>query len=114
LPQIRDGKLRALAITSRNRTPLAPDIPTMIEAGVPHYEVTTFYGVVAPAGTPPEIVTKLNGAINEGLATEEMRAAVTRLGSALALGSPEEFGGFIAAQGAKWSAVARAANIKVD
>ena len=114
LPQIQAGKVRALAITSRSRTPLAPDIPTMIEAGVPDYEVTTFYGVVAPAGTPANIVAKLNAAIDEGLATEEMRAAVTRLGSALALGSAEEFGAFIAAQGAKWSEVARAANIKVD
>ena len=66
LPQIRDGKVRALAVTSRTRTPLAPDIPTMIEAGVPDYEVSTFYGVVAPAGTPREIVAKLNAAINEG------------------------------------------------
>jgi len=114
LPQIREGKLRALAVTSRSRTPLAPEIPTMIEAGVPDYEVTTFYGVVAPAGTPPNIVGKLNAAINEGFATDDMRAAVSRLGSALALGTPEAFGAFIAAQGVKWSAVAKAANIKVD
>jgi len=114
LPQIREGKLRALGLTSRTRTPLAPEIPTMIEAGVPDYEVTTFYGVVAPAGTPGDIIGKLNAAINEGFATEEMRATVTKLGSALALGAPDAFGAFIAAQGAKWSAVAKAANIKVD
>jgi tripartite-type tricarboxylate transporter receptor subunit TctC len=89
-------------------------MPTMIEAGVPDYEVTTFYGVVAPAGTPGDIIGKLNAAINEGFATEEMRATVTKLGSALALGAPDAFGAFIAAQGAKWSAVAKAANIKVD
>ncbi len=114
LPQIREGKVRALAITSRNRTPLAPDIPTMIEAGVPDYEVATFYGVVAPAGTPPDIVAKLNATINEGFATDEMRAAVGKLGSALATGSSSEFGSFMAAQTAKWSAVAKKANIKVE
>ena len=67
LPLIREGKVRALGVTSRARTPLASDLPTMIEAGVPDYEVTTFQGVVAPAGTPREIVAKLNAAINEGL-----------------------------------------------
>jgi tripartite-type tricarboxylate transporter receptor subunit TctC len=114
LPLIRDGKVRALAVTARGRTPLATDIPTMIEAGVPDYEVTTFYGVVAPAGTPGDIVTKLNTAINEGFAADDMRAAVVKLGSTLALGPPEEFGAFMAAHSAKWSAVAKAANIKLD
>jgi tripartite-type tricarboxylate transporter receptor subunit TctC len=114
LPLIREGKVRALGLTSRSRTPLAPDIPTMIEAGVPDYEVTTFYGVVAPAGTPENIVAKLNAAINEGFEAEEMRAIVTKLGSALALGTPEEFGAFMTAQGVKWGEVAKAANIRVD
>jgi len=114
LPLILDGKVRALAVTSRSRTALAPEIPTMIEAGVPDYEVTTFYGVVAPAATPAEVIAKLNATINEGFAADDMRAAVEKLGSALALGTAEAFGRFMAAQGAKWSAVAKAANIKVD
>ena len=114
LPLIREGKVRALAVTSRSRTPLAPEIPTMIEAGVPDYEVTTFYGVVAPAATPAEVIAKLNATTNEGFAADDMRAAVEKLGSALALGTAEAFGRFMAAQGAKWSAVAKAANIKVD
>jgi tripartite-type tricarboxylate transporter receptor subunit TctC len=114
LPQIRDGKVRALAVTSRTRTPLAPDIPTMIEAGVPDYEVSTFYGVVAPAGTPREIVAKLNTAINEGFAANDMRAAITRLGSTPALGTPEAFGAFMAAQSAKWDGVAKKAGIRVE
>ena len=114
LPQIRDGKVRALAVTSRTRTPLAPDIPTMIEAGVPDYEVSTFYGVVAPAGTPREIVAKLNTAINEGFAANDMRAAITRLGSTPALGTPEAFGAFMAAQSAKWDSVAKKAGIRVE
>ncbi len=114
LPQIREGKVRALAITSRTRTPLAPDIPTMIEAGVADYEVSTFYGVVAPAGTPREIVAKLNAAINDGFSTDEMRSAIARLGSTLALGTPEAFGAFMAAQSAKWDGVAKKAGIRVE
>lgn len=114
LPLIRDGKLRALAITSRTRTPLAPDLPTMIEAGVPDYEVTTFYGVVAPAGTPEPIIKLLNATINEALATSETRESITRLGSLPSPASPQEFAQFIGAQARKWSAVAKAANIKID
>ena len=114
LPLIREGRLRALGVTSRARTPLAPDIPTMNEAGVSDYEVTSFYGVVAPAGTPNEIVTKLNAAINAGFAADEMRSAIEKLGSTLALGRPDAFGAFIAAQSAKWAEVAQKANIRVD
>jgi tripartite-type tricarboxylate transporter receptor subunit TctC len=110
LPLIRDGKLRALAVTSRERTPLAPDLPTMIEAGVPDYEVTTFNGVVAPAGTPAAIVAKLNAAINAGLQTPDMQERLRKLGAISRPNSPAEFGAFIAAEHAKWSAL----GIKVD
>jgi tripartite-type tricarboxylate transporter receptor subunit TctC len=114
LPLIREGKVRALGVTSRARTPLAPDLPTMIEAGVADYEVTTFQGVVAPAGTPPDVIAKLNAAINEGFNTEEMRATVTKLGGVPTLGSANEFGAFIAAQNVKWTAVAKKAGISVE
>jgi tripartite-type tricarboxylate transporter receptor subunit TctC len=114
LPLIRDGKLRALAITSRERTPLAPDLPTMIEAGVPDYEVTTFNGILAPAGTSDAIVKKLNAAMNEGLATAEMKAVIAKLGAVSPLGPPEQFAQFITAQITKWRGVAKASNIKID
>jgi tripartite-type tricarboxylate transporter receptor subunit TctC len=114
LPLIRDGKVRALAITSAKRTPLAPELPTMMEAGVPDYEVTTFNGIVAPAGTSPAIVDKLNAALNEGLSTPEMRATIAKLGAVSPLGTPTEFAAFVAVQNEKWRAVANAANIKVD
>jgi tripartite-type tricarboxylate transporter receptor subunit TctC len=114
LPLIREGKLRALAITSGTRTPLAPDLPTMVEAGVPDYEVTTFNGIVAPAGTPAPIVNALNAAMKQGLRTPEMQATITRLGAVSQPGSPAEFAAFIAAQSRKWSGLAKAANIKVD
>jgi tripartite-type tricarboxylate transporter receptor subunit TctC len=114
LPLIREGKLRALGITSSQRTPLAPDLPTMAEAGVPNYEVTTFNGIVAPAGTPANIVTMLNTAMNEGLSTPEMKATISRLGAVSPLGSPADFARFIADQHNKWKDVARTANIKVE
>ncbi len=114
LPLIREGKVRALAITSSQRTPLAPELPTMAEAGVANYEVTTFNGIVAPAGTPANVVAMLNVAMNEGLSTPEMKATIARLGAVSPLGSPADFAGFIAVQHNKWKDVAKSANIKVE
>jgi tripartite-type tricarboxylate transporter receptor subunit TctC len=71
LPLIREGRVRALAVTSGARMPLAPEIPTMVEAGVPDYDVTTFFGIVAPAGIPDDIVRLLNTTLNDGLTTPE-------------------------------------------
>jgi tripartite-type tricarboxylate transporter receptor subunit TctC len=114
LPLIHDGKVRALAITSRERTPLAPDLPTMIEAGVPDYEVTTFNGIVAPAGTPAPVVSLLNKTINEGLASAENQKTIATLGAISKPSSPDEFSAFIAAQHRKWLQVAKSAHISVD
>jgi tripartite-type tricarboxylate transporter receptor subunit TctC len=114
LPLIREGRLRALAVTSRTRTPLADDLPTMIEAGLPDYEVTTFNGIVAPAGTPEAIIRRLNTIINEGLRSPEMQASITNLGAVSNPVTAAEFGAYIAAEGRKWSAVAKAANVHID
>jgi tripartite-type tricarboxylate transporter receptor subunit TctC len=114
LPLIREGRLRALAVTSRTRSSLAPDLPTMIEAGVPDYEVTTFNGFMAPAGTPDAIVRKLNATINDGLKTPEMQETASRIGAVINPATPEEFGAFIATQLQKWTTLAQSARIKVD
>ena len=114
LPLISEGKVRALAVTSRARTPLAPDLPTMMEAGVPDYEVTTFNGIAAPAGTPAPIIGKLNAAINEGLLTATTKETPAKLGAVASPGSPEEFASFIAAELAKWKSVAQKANVKIE
>jgi tripartite-type tricarboxylate transporter receptor subunit TctC len=114
LPLIQEGRLRALAVTGRGRTPLTGDLPTMIEAGVPDYEVTTFYGIVAPAGTPEPIIALLNATTNEGLRAPEMQTSIQKLGAVSMPGSPAEFGAFIAAEGRKWAAVAKTANVHVD
>src|SRR4029078_1772446 len=98
LPLIRDGKVRALALPSGHRTPLAPDLPTMIEAGVPDYEVTTFNGIVAPAGTPAPIVSLLKAAMSEGLQSEEMQTTIKRLGAMSPPGTAADFAAFIVTQ----------------
>jgi tripartite-type tricarboxylate transporter receptor subunit TctC len=111
---IQDGKLRALAVTSRQRQADFPNLPTMIEAGVPDYVVTAFFGVVAPAGTPAPIVTKLNTVINDALKSDALRAALKKLGATPTIESPEQFSAFIAAETRKWTEIAKSAGISVD
>jgi tripartite-type tricarboxylate transporter receptor subunit TctC len=114
LPLMREGTLRALAVSSETRNPLVPDLPTMIESGVPDYVVLTYIGVVAPAGTPAGIIDKLNSAINESLTTPDVAAAFARLGAELRPASPQDFATFLAAETKKWVDVAKAANIKIE
>jgi tripartite-type tricarboxylate transporter receptor subunit TctC len=111
---IREGKLRALAVANKTRTPLLPDVPTMTEAGVADAEANTFFGLVAPAGTPASIIGRLNAAMNEGLQTPEMQARITSFGTEAKPGSPEDFAAYIAAQHRKWVEVGKAAGVKID
>src|SRR5262249_54936301 len=112
LPLAREGKVRALAIGSRVRDPRAPDIPTFIEQGVPDFVVETFMGVMAPAGTPPAIVAKLNEAINTALADAETRTMLEKLGTSVRPGTVEEFGAFLSAEQRKWEDVATLAGLR--
>jgi tripartite-type tricarboxylate transporter receptor subunit TctC len=114
LPHIQSGKLRPLAVTNARRSPKLPDVPTVIEAGFPKLEATFWLGVVAPAGTPPAIVNKLNAAFRESLAPPETRARLDALGADIKIGTPAEFGKLLADELAKWTAVAKAANIRVE
>ena len=86
----------------------------MREAGIPDFVSVSFTGVVAPAGTPPDIVTKLNAAINESLKTPEVREALVKLGVEAKPGSPAEFGAFLTHERTKWTAIVRGANIKAE
>ena len=114
LPLMQEGKLRALAVSSTSRNALVPELPTMIESGVPDYVVLTYVGVVAPAGTPAAIVDKLNAAINASLLAPEVAAAFARLGAELGPASPQDFAAFLADETRKWTQVAKAANIKIE
>lgn len=114
LPLVQGGQLRALAVTSEQRNRQAPDVPTMIESGVPDFISVSFTGMVAPAGTPAEIVARLNAAVNESLKTAEIEAAFTKLAIEPRLGSPEEFAAFLAKERERWGAVIKAADVKAD
>jgi tripartite-type tricarboxylate transporter receptor subunit TctC len=109
-PFIDSGQLRALAVTSATRQADFPNVPTMIEAGVPDYVMTAFFGVAAPAGTPAPVIAKLNAVINDALRTEALQSALKKLGAAPTIESPEQFAAFIAAEMRKWSDI----GIKVD
>ncbi|MGE0035102.1 MAG: Bug family tripartite tricarboxylate transporter substrate binding protein [Xanthobacteraceae bacterium] len=111
LPLIRDGKLRALGVTSATSQ---AGIPTMVEAGVPGFVATLLTGIVAPAGTPPAIVTKLNGVINDTLKTADVRDLLAKFGSQPRIGTPQEFAAFLAGETRKWSEIAKAANVSID
>ncbi len=114
LPLIREGRLRALAWSSPKRNPSLPDLPTMIESGVPDYVALTFIGVVAPAATAPGIVSKLNGAINESLKAPEVVAALARLSAEVHPASAEDFSAFLVRERQKWDEVVRRSGIKVN
>jgi tripartite-type tricarboxylate transporter receptor subunit TctC len=114
LPHALGGRLRALAVTSNERTPQLPNVPTVIEAGFPRMENTFWLGVVAPTGTPAEIINKLNAAFRDALSQPDAKARLANLGAEIKVSTPAEFGRFLAGELALWKAVVQAANIKVQ
>jgi tripartite-type tricarboxylate transporter receptor subunit TctC len=114
LPLVQGGKVRALAVTSEKRSAQAPDVPTMIESGVADFVSVSFTGVVAPAATPGAIIARLNFAINESIKSAEIEAALTKLAVEPRIGSPEDFAAFLAQERERWSAVIKAAGVKVE
>jgi tripartite-type tricarboxylate transporter receptor subunit TctC len=112
LPQSRAGKLRTIAVTGSKRTPVAPDIPTIAESGVPGYEVVGWYGMAAPAKTPRAIIQRLNATVNRVL--PELRDRYVNLGMDLGGGSPEEFGAFLKSERDKWARVVKLSGAKVE
>jgi tripartite-type tricarboxylate transporter receptor subunit TctC len=114
LPYVRDGRLRPLAVTGAQRSPELPDVPTLIESGFPGAAFIAAFGIVAPAGMPPEIVAKLNRAINEGLASEPMKATLAKIGFQSNIGTPQDLAAFIADEMARWAEVAKVAHVKIE
>ena len=113
-PHVKAGRLRGLAVTGRARSPALPEVPTMIESGLANFESTTWFGILAPAGTPAAIVSRLNSEINNLLRQPEVRAQVGRLGADPAGNTPEEFAAHIKAEIAKWAKVIKAAKIEAN
>jgi len=114
LPQIKAGKLRALAVTSAQRASALPDVPTVAEAGLPGFEASSWFGLLAPAGTPKDVVTKLNAEVAKWLATPEAREKLASQGAIAAGQSPDDFTRHIAAETAKWQKVVKESGAKVD
>ena len=114
LPRAKNGQLKGLAVTSAKRNSLAPEIPTMEEAGVPGYEATAWFGVAAPAGTPKAVVDRLNMEFVKALRDPQNAQKLEALGLAMATDSPEGFAAFIAAESQKWRKVVVASGAKAD
>jgi tripartite-type tricarboxylate transporter receptor subunit TctC len=113
-PHIKAGRLRALAIVAARRAAALPDVPTAAEAGLPGFEVTTWYGVLAPAGTPRSIVTRLNSELGIAMHAPELRDRLDAMATDPLTSTPEEFAALIRQEIAKWAKVVREAGLKAD
>jgi tripartite-type tricarboxylate transporter receptor subunit TctC len=113
-PHVKAGKLHALAVIAPQRLPALPDVPTVAEAGLPGFEVTTWYGILAPAGTPRPIIAHLNAELVKAMHSPEMKERLAGIGTEPVTNTPEEFAAYIHAEIAKWGDVIRKANLRAD
>jgi tripartite-type tricarboxylate transporter receptor subunit TctC len=114
LPHVKAGKLKALAVSTKKRSALAPDVPTVDESGVPGYDVTVWFGILAPAGTPKDIIARLNTEMVKIMRTPEIADRFNKAGVDVAASSPEFFADFLKGEVARWAKVVQDANIKAD
>jgi tripartite-type tricarboxylate transporter receptor subunit TctC len=114
VPMIKSGKLKAIAVTSATRSPLLPDVPSITELGYKEFDDYTWFGFFAPAGTPPEVINKLNAAINRAMASSEVVDRFAQLGMASTPNTVVEFGSFLKAEVPKWAAVVKSSGAKAD
>jgi tripartite-type tricarboxylate transporter receptor subunit TctC len=114
LPQVRAGKLRALAVTGARRSPAVPDLPTMAEAGLPEFVVESWYGLMAPAGTPDAVIRKLHDDTLKVLATRELVEAFAKQGADVVTSTPAEFARIVATEKDRWAEVIRKSGAKID
>ena len=114
LPHVRGGRLRALAVASLERNPAYPDVPTVAESGFPGFSAVSWFGLSAPAGTPPDVIKRLNEATVKAMNTPEIRKRLEDSGFVVVAGTPQQFNEFVASEIAKWGAVAKASGAKLD
>jgi tripartite-type tricarboxylate transporter receptor subunit TctC len=114
MAQVKAGKLRALAVTTAERSKLAPELPTMAESGLQGFDISTWFGLFAPAGTPPDVVAKWNADVTRILTAPDMRDRLLAQGAEPAPDSPADFARFIAAEAAKYARIVRTSGAKVD
>ena len=113
-PHIKAGRLRGLAVLGRERSPLIPDVPTAAEAGLPDFDVTTWYGVLAPAGTPRPIIQRLNAELTKMMQAPDVKERLAAMGTDPLTSSPEELGAYIKQEMARWGDVIRKANLHAE
>jgi tripartite-type tricarboxylate transporter receptor subunit TctC len=111
---VKDGKLRALAVTGLKRSPIFPELPTIAEAALPGFEAVLHYGIVAPAGTPKPIVTKLNGALRQAVMSDDLKHKLAADGTEPLASTPEEYAADIDKEETKWSAIVKKSGAKVQ
>ena len=114
LPHVKAGKLKGLAVSSKARSQFAPEMPSVDEAGVPGYDVTVWFGVLTVAGTPPDIVKRLNTEMVRILHSPEVKDRITKAGVDVVAGTPEHFSGYLKSEVARWAKVVQEAGIKAD
>ncbi len=114
MPHVKSGRLRALAVSSAQRSQAAPELPTIAESGVPGYDFSTWYGLLVPAGTPKTVVARLNGAIQKALSSGDLREKLAQQGVETEPSTPEKFSDIISADISKWRKIIRDANIKAN
>ena len=114
MAQVQSGKLRALAVSTQARSSVMPNIPTLAEAGVPGYDATAWFGVLAPAGTPPAIIEQLATAIQKSVKTPEVTETMLKAGAEPVGSTPAQFDAFYKAEVAKWAKVVKSANVQVE
>jgi tripartite-type tricarboxylate transporter receptor subunit TctC len=114
VPHVRAGKLRALAVTGAQRSPMVPDIPTIAESGVPGYDVTSWYGLMVPAGTPKEIIARLHAAAVSALGHPEVKKRFATTDLEPAGSTPEQFGAYLRSEVAKWAKVIKESGMRAD
>ncbi|GAB2732856.1 tripartite tricarboxylate transporter substrate binding protein [Melaminivora jejuensis] len=113
-PHVQSGKLRALAVTTKKRSPSAPDVPTMEESGVAPFDVTSWFGLLAPKGTPPEIVARLNKVMNDAFDKPNIQQSYAKLGAMAEKNSPQDFARFIDSEVKGWAPIVKASGARVD
>ena len=114
LPHIRGGKMRALAVTSAQRSPIAPEIPTVAEAGVPGFKLEVWFGLLGPGNLPPAILKRLNEGLNTVLNQPDLKELLAREAATIRPGTPEEFGVEVRSEIARWTKLIADAKIQVE